>query len=217
MQPRTQRAATAAVDPARRVARRTATAASRRLTIPRATRHVAAHPEDVDAYREVVEGFRRLTARTWPNGRCCAEDRDGVPKCCYLVVDGEDLLYTAREVAILEAAGLMSTDGFVALPRHGGRVLTLDRSHWTPELLQESLWRGAIAETVESAAHPTRPVLLGSQVVGVAVVEDCNTGVALEHYRDNLVTLRGLWQQVVDLTGTKPYYVTRASPHLLLL
>ena len=70
MQPRTHPPATAAVDPARRVARRTATAASRRLTIPRATRHVAAHPEDVDAYREVIaersRGGRDATGRGTP-------------------------------------------------------------------------------------------------------------------------------------------------------
>ncbi|MCW2813039.1 MAG: hypothetical protein JWN84_494 [Nocardioides sp.] len=180
-------------------------------------RQIASHPEDVAAYSSVVDRFRQLTGMTWPNGRCCNEVRDGVPKCCYLVVDGEDLLYTAREVAILVTAGLMPVEGFVALPRYAGRVLTLDRSWWTPTLLQESLWRGAIAETVESAAHPTRPVLIGGQVVGVSVVEDCNTRVALQHYRSHLVTLRELWQGVVDLTGTKPYYGTRPSSHLVLV
>ena len=161
-------------------------------------------------YGEIVARFRELTRWTWESGSCCEDVRDGAPRCCYRVVDGEELQFTYTEALALSSTAILDDDRFV---RREGRVW-LNREVWHSQKLVNALKDGWLADTLECAAHPPRPIVLRdgfgqlSRVVGVAVVPDCNTPIALKIYRYHRQELMELWQRAVDLTGAKPYYVT---------
>ena len=166
-------------------------------------------------YEDLVAQFRRLTGHTGDNGRCCAVTRGGVPQCCFQIADGDELTFTMREAYLLMELG-MPEAGF--RPGLGGSMFVLNRSLWNPTVILDSTHDGALANTLECASHPTRPVIVDGIVVAVVVVKDCNTPVALEAYRDCALTFRRMWQEAFDLVGMKPYYVsTRLSDGLLLL
>jgi hypothetical protein len=160
--------------------------------------------QELREYRRLVGLFRQLTNLRWPeSGRCCASTRDGVPECCCRVLDGEELTFTVAEAALL--AQRWRRDPML-VPRPDG-MLVLDRSWWQP-LLQSALARGVLVGTLESASHPTRPVLDGPRVTGVAVLMACNGPIALARYRAEGDRLRRWWQAAVDLVGVKAYYCT---------
>jgi len=147
-----------------------------------------------DEYDALVGVFSVVTSRKQVTGTCCRLARNGVPECCFRIVDGEELTYTAREAALLPMLPLLSRpDG----------MYVLDRSFWTRERLLESLWRGDLSRTLESVSHPTRPVVAGDNVVAVAVIDGCNREVS--DYAGWKDVLLALWQMALEL-GVKPYY-----------
>lgn len=170
-----------------------------------------------DEYKDIVATFRTLTRWTGENSRCCEETRDGAPKCCYQIADGADLVFSPREVEILDVTYGLGRDQF-RRDNVLGLAYMLDRIQWSPERILASTNDGVLADTLECASHPTRPVVVSGKVVAVTVVKDCNTPVALERYREEMLTLRALWQRAVTLLGMKPYYVTtRLDDGLILL
>lgn len=165
-------------------------------------------------YLEVVREFRKITSKVlWPNGRCCKRTFGpaGTPECCEQVAQGARLYFTGHEVDILTYRGMDS--GSFTQP--GGSLdwdmtWDIDRNVVTPQEIRRSLWTGLLADTIESASHPTRPVIgMDGEVIGVVAVEACNGVLAMHWYREYRVELRELWVRALGLTdGLKEYYVT---------
>lgn len=151
-------------------------------------------------YRLIVAQFREITSIVHESsGRCCRLVRDGAPECCFQIADGADLTFTEYEMRLI---GWPSN---VMVERADG-MWVLDREWWSPEKILTSTHVGALADTLECASHPTRPVIRDGEVVDVVVINGCNTDIGLGQYvlaRDRLLSL---WQRAVALTGIKPYY-----------
>jgi len=151
----------------------------------------------------LVREFRRITGVINPiSGRCCENVRDGSPECCYQIADGADLTFTKKEIAIL------NWDQKMFSYRKRGEVFILNRDVWTPEAILKETNDGMLANTLECASHPTRPIIIQKTVVGVAVINACNRDIALTKYAELRSELMDLWVRAVKLTGVKPYYVT---------
>ena len=160
------------------------------------------------AYQQIVAAFREITAYTWRwSQRCCREVRAGVPECCYQIVDGAELTFTPAEAVIVrqlwpDTVRLFerASDGMSVLARE----FYDDRRH-----LEHALHRGWLANTLECASHPLRPVIgPGGQVMGTVAVKACNASLGLGEWGHDRDGIRVLWQKAVDLTGLKPYYVS---------
>ena len=163
----------------------------------------------VSRYLAITTSFREITDLVhFDSARCCKVVRDGAPECCFQIADGADLTFTSLEVNLLEALGFGSLD-FAFPPREDG-MFVLDREVWTPERIGESLNDGPLANTLECASHPTRPVVHAEsmRVVGVVVLQACNGGIGWQRYVEHSAALHALWEQAVALVGLKPYYVT---------
>lgn len=157
-------------------------------------------------YRGLVWAFRKVTDGVWEeSGRCCEKVRDGAPECCYQIVDGADLTFTQREVSLLVEEGVPD---YVFQPRDG--LWVLDRLEMPPTEMYAALRDGWLADTLECASHPTRPIVVGRTVVGVVLIDGCNAMKSLGTYVRARRLLMGLWQEALDLVGPKPYYVTYA-------
>lgn len=171
-------------------------------------------------YAAIVKSFQALTGATWPlSGRCCERTRQGAPECCYQIVDGADLTFTVAEREILISQGGAFGVLDFALRADDG-MFVLDREVWAPpSRIEQSLNGGPLANTLECASHPTRPIVAPSgKVAGVALLLHCNGRVALDHYRKERAALEALWEAAVALVGVKPYYVTeRLRDDMLLL
>jgi hypothetical protein len=166
-------------------------------------------------YDNLVAAFRWTTRDTWPlSKRCCREVRDGAPECCYQIIDGAELTFTVAEVGLLVSAGVFATTDFV-VDAHDELVLNREPGYlgWTAEQLEMSLNGGALANTLECASHPLRPVLgpgkygVRPKVLGVVAIDGCNTGMMLDEWKNSRDELIRLWQRAVDLVGPKRYYV----------
>lgn len=175
----------------------------------------------VEEYKKIVSDFRFLTGAVGPNGRCCEDTWDGAPRCCYQIADGAPLIFTDKEMSILDRMDVDFRTSWTDWPdgRRGPNLIgALSRTGMDRAAILRSTHTGSLANTLECASHPTRPVVISGRVVAVVVVKDCNTRVALESYRDDMLTLRALWQRAVNLLGMKPYYVTsRLDDGLILL
>ena len=167
-----------------------------------------------DEYRLVVAHFRRATAATRPWGRCCRSTfgHDRVPHCCWQLMQGAPLEFTEREKALL---GWPSALTLLRWPSILWSGTDLNREHWSQEELKEALHDGILANTLECASHPTRPVLDDSdRVTAVVAVPDCNTDLLAGTIPQKAwVTL---WQVAVDLVGPKAYYRHQRSDLVLL-
>lgn len=161
-------------------------------------------------YQQIVAEFRQVTDYRWRSSdRCCMKVRYGVPECCYQIIDGAELTFTPSEVTILDEichARSMLYDR----PSDGMAVLRRD-AYDDRMFLEKDLNDGWLADTLECASHPTRPVIgPGGQVMGVVALRDaCNSGLGMGEWRREREYLRHLWQSAVDLTGLKPYYVSQ--------
>lgn len=138
--------------------------------------------------------FQQVTGTKRESGYCCERVRQGVPECCYQLLDGAELTFTRREREML---------GVPVVPRQDG-MFVLDRQYWSCERLEHSLFRGRLSRTLECASHPTRPVVDHGLVLAVAVIDGCNADVSDYGRWDGV--LLALWQKAVDLVGVKPYY-----------
>lgn len=163
-------------------------------------------------YEGIVREFREITNLTWSTSmRCCKDTRDGVPECIYQLIDGAEITFTLQEIALLIGSGKFDPKGFVEIGERedGAPVFGLQRSVWSEEALQLAFNDGELANTLECASHPTRPIVGRSgQVLGVVVIDACNGpigGVRYHEYRERLLKL---WQGAVDLCGMKNYYCT---------
>lgn len=154
------------------------------------------------SYVQVVQEFRSLTGSVWPDsGRCCEKVRYGAPECCYQIIDGAELTFTRQELAWLPV-----TFGASVRQREDG-MFVLNRAVWGKQALIRSLRDGILADTLECASHPTRPLLdEHGIVVGVVLINGCNTALALESYRQKAGRLQALWMEAVHRWGSKPYY-----------
>ena len=157
-----------------------------------------------EAYEHLVAEFREVTRAVGPSGRCCEKVRDGVPECCYQIIDGAELTFTERELQLLPPGPVLSEH----LMRQGelGEYV-LDREFMPAAYLEEVLHTGWLARTLECASHPTRPLLIDGatpRVWGVAVVDCCNARVS--DYGAQKERLIRMWQTAVDLCGVKMYY-----------
>lgn len=166
---------------------------------------------DALQYQHVVEQFRALTNhRHTTSMRCCVRvrGRDDAPECCYQIVDGiDEPTFTPAEVVIMWTLGLPPN----ALKAREDGMWVLNRADWTTKSLSESLHDGLLANSLECASHPTRPIVDEGVVTGVVVIDACNGRLAMEFYRRNASLLNDLWSEVVDLIGIKPYYGRRGS------
>jgi hypothetical protein len=165
----------------------------------------------IEVYDELVRDFRQITSAVHDNGRCCMQARGDaqVPECCYQIVDGEQLTFTLKELAILFASSRAYMRMFVEDETQwtGEQLYLLNREYWNVDMLVDSMHGGLLANTLECASHPTRP-LLGPDggVMGVAVIDGCNRDIALDRYRAHRDQLRAAWEAAVTLTGVKAYY-----------
>jgi len=158
-----------------------------------------------DEYRLVVAHFRRATAATRPWGRCCRSTfgHDRVPHCCWQLMQGAPLEFTEREKTLL---------GWPSILWSGK---DLNRECWSQEDLVEALCGGVLANTLECASHPTRPVLDASdRVAAVVAVPDCNTDLLVGSVPHTSWMV--LWQVAVDLVGPKAYYRHQRDDLVLL-
>jgi hypothetical protein len=159
-------------------------------------------------YMEVVAAFRELTDYQWRvSERCCQEVKDGVPECCYQIVEGADLTFTQSERLILDD---VCQAGLVLWQRPSDSMFVLDRDAYDHRrFLEKDLHQGWLADTLECASHPLRPVIgPGGQVMGTVAVKACNASLGIGEWRAERDLIRQLWQKAVDLTGLKPYYIT---------
>jgi hypothetical protein len=159
-------------------------------------------------YEKLVDGFRQLTSMRRPSGRCCAVTHgpERTPECCWQVIQGARLYFTDLERLLL--AETMSFPAVSMWQYEGLGTWDLDREFSSPEQIGNWLREGWLARTLESASHPTRPVIgAAHRVIGVVAVPDCNTGIARDFYRSHHAELIELWQQAVDAYGLKPYYI----------
>lgn len=160
-------------------------------------------------YYELTEQFRELTAAKWPETqRCCRVVRDGVPQCCFQLVDGAPLTFTDREVEFL---GLD-----VPVVRRPDGMWVVNRALWGREQWEASLHKGWLSLVLENSSHPTRPLLQDSELVGVVVIDGCNAEIG--EYAAHKDRLFELWEQALVL-GPKPYYaeVGREKPSWTIL
>lgn len=158
-------------------------------------------------YKGMVNEFRFLTGMSRiDSGRCCEKTRGGAPECCYQIADGDELTFTDSEVRLLEAAW----QGDPHMTKRPDGMFVLDRRRfWDARRISLSLAGGLLADTLECASHPTRPEIdARRQVTGVWVIDACNADVAMDGYKAHADRLVELWQQAVELTGVKPYYVS---------
>jgi hypothetical protein len=167
----------------------------------------------IGEYDALVAAFRMATRETWPSSqRCCRERRDGAPECCYQIVDGAELTFTVAEVGILTAAGVFAGTDFV-VGEENELVLNREPGYlgWQTANIAASLNGGALANTLECASHPLRPVMgydgRRPAVLGVVAIDGCNTDLMIDEWRESRDELIQLWQRAVDLTGVKEYYV----------
>lgn len=159
---------------------------------------------------EIVAKFRRLTDYRWRSSdRCCREVSNGVPRCCYQIVEGADLTFTFSEVLILQE---ICHGRSMLMERPSDSMWVLRREAYDDRrFLERDLFDGWLADTLECASHPLRPVIgPGGQVMGTVALRDaCNSGLGMEEWRRERDVLREMWQQAIDLTGLKPYYVSQ--------
>ncbi len=148
-------------------------------------------------YAQMVSSFKALTSGKSESGTCCMVAHDGVPECCFKVIHGEELTFTEEEVRVL---------GLPMVLRRLDGMFVLDRTWWSEERIAESLYNGVLDRTLESASHPTRPVVRDGLVVDVVVINGCNADAMLEKYRSHSDILLSLWQAAVMNLGTKSYY-----------
>lgn len=164
--------------------------------------------DEAQLYKHLVTEFSSITGH-FPHpetGLCCADvDEHGAPKCCYQLVQGEQLTFTPLEVKVLREIHGRQLQ-FHELP--DGRIVHRDDLLKVEEH-RELLKDGWMAETLECVSHPLRPVISAEGwVTGVMAVPDCNTERALEGYKLDRDYLIHLWQAAVNMFGYKPYYVT---------
>lgn len=161
---------------------------------------------DLEEYDEIVSQFRFHTSATWEwSDRCCVDVREGVPECCYQIVDGAELTFTKQERKILGDRVRLKFDPVTDL-------YTVKRGieGYTEQELIDSMRDGVLADTLECASHPTRPIVLRETVVGVVVISGCNGLLEYGYYQTFRDELMDLWRRAVDLTGVKRYYVTES-------
>lgn len=159
----------------------------------------------MELYKSVVADFRSLTAITSPvSERCCLRVIDGSPYCSYSVAMGEYVLYfTPREIDILGGVSVIEAQGMqVDLMGDYYIAKSID-----PVLVGESLHTGLLSETLESASHPTRPVIRNGELYAVATVQDCIAEYNREALRLNRAKFHEAWLKALKF-GTKPYYLT---------
>lgn len=165
-------------------------------------------------YDQIVRRWKGITAGfEWDNtGRCCEVVRAGAPECCFQLVDGEDLTFTAPEIRALYSAHGEACGAAKFLPVDGEwRVWRFDRAEMTKAQMVESLKDGWMANTIECASHPLRPIVgEHGRVIGTVAIDGCNTKLAYRSYVQRRDEIRDLWQETVDLYGVKPYYVTKS-------
>lgn len=165
-------------------------------------------------YQRIVDRWKAITGGfEWENThRCCEVIRAGAPECCFQLVDGEDLTFTAQEIRALNThwGQACSSSKFQPMPGEW-QIWRFDRKTMTPAQMTESLKDGWMANTIECASHPLRPIIgAHNRVIGTVAIDGCNTKLALRSYVQRRDEIRDLWQETVDLYGTKPYYVTKS-------
>lgn len=159
------------------------------------------------SYQLLVSSFRQVTDFAWEeSGRCCLRTVRGVPECCAWLPVDQDLTFTARETELLR--GWWQRDPGMLVRDDG--MWVLDRSVWTRRIMEPALHMGVLANTLECASHPLRPVVRMGTVTDVVAVDGCNTELGLEFWRQNKGGLIWLWQRAVDLVGVKSYYCTES-------
>jgi hypothetical protein len=161
-------------------------------------------------YVAIVAAFREITAYTWRfSQRCCKQVKGGVPECCYQIVDGAELTFTPSEMVIVQEIWPETTGRVWQRLSDGMWVLQRDaydgRSH-----LEFELNTGWLANTLECASHPLRPIIgPHGQVMGTVAVKACNASLGIGEWSAERDAIRQLWQKAVDMTGLKPYYVSQ--------
>ena len=166
--------------------------------------------EPVAQYEFISRMFAQLTSyKNHLSGACCLETRDGVPKCCYQLLDNEgQLQITDQEMFVFLTADNVSYQEEGVLPvRDMDEVYRL--SITDVDKARESLHTGVLSKTIECVSHPTRPVILDDKVVGVVAVKDCIGEWAIDDLREDAAAFQALWELAVQIYGTKPYYITR--------
>lgn len=170
-------------------------------------------------YLSIVQGFRAITGGL-PNsqsGVCCSKTWRGMPLCCEQIVHNKGSLeFTGRELELIweefRVGGEPMLSHFELKFREYGFKLVRTGRIWRtlPEdstKMADCLHTGWLADTLESASHPTQPVVgEDGKVYGVVSVLDC---VAEEHravLHEHAGELQKLWSRAVELVGPKPYY-----------
>lgn len=155
-------------------------------------------------YATVIQEFRALTGMTSPeSGRCCLTVKDDVPECCWDL--GPALTFTPRELRLLEDLFDVDRRWFDVERSPFGHVARLRPEVW--DRIPGWAIDGWTANSLESASHPTRPVIgLHGEPIGVVVTDECSALWAFDRLQDVRDDLLRLWRRAVALTGLKPYY-----------
>lgn len=165
-------------------------------------------------YERIVARWKAITSGfIWPeSGRCCEVTSNGAPECCFQLVDGEDLTFTAAEIRALALIHGESCEPWRFKPVEGEwRIWRYDRDLLSRGQHTALLKDGWMASTIECASHPLRPIIgEHGHVIGTVMIDACNARLAHRSYVQHRDEITALWQETVDLYGIKPYYVTRS-------